>query len=899
MPFTCPRCSHVSEDAGAAVSCPACGHTSAALTDVTAAYDPEATAAYLGPGLPPGLKGRTVGGFRLLRQVGAGGMGAVFEAEQLATGRRVALKLIRPEIAASGEAVDRFRREGRLASAVTHPRCVFVLTADEDAGQPYIVLELMPGDTLKDLVARQGPLAPADAVAKVLDAIEGLQELHRRGIIHRDVKPANCFLEADGRVKVGDFGLARSLLAGADPAEQGRFLGTPLFASPEQLKGEPVDERTDVYALAATLYYLLTGRAPFQGGGPATVIARATSEPAPPMRRFRPELPRGLDRVVLRGLERDRRRRWQDLEQLRRALLRFLPARPSVGGMGLRLAAFLIDYVALIAFVALLNLALANWGLKLPYASLDLYEFLLASAPDVLYFTLLEGLFGCALGKWLLRLRVCRRGDLRPPGLVRAALRTAVFYALFYLPHVLVSVLPLDCFTAIVLHLLISTKLGGIPLVMLTMRERNGYRGLHEFLSGTRVVRLTPPGRKPAGVPSPDRLADGLLVPQGAPAAVGPFRVLGALRWADGDGVLLGEDALLDRKALLWVRPAAAVPLTPQQQEVARPTRLRWLAEGTQGATRWDAFVALGGCPLPDLVADGRPLKWGEARPILQQLADEVTAACADGSLPRALSAAQVWVRPDGQVHLLAMTPCEPPEPQSAEDRPDEERALALLGEAAARMLEGRSRSPGDSRPIQAPLPAHAARMLARLLGAEAPYHHVEEFRADLAAAQDRPTTVTRSRRFVHLLAQGALLFAGLVLLYVLNSLAGRGDKQEAPAVGGLGLPLLSLLWAALVRGGPSFGLCALALVRGDGRRAARWQAALRALLVWVQGFAVLVAVTAGWAALRGPPVEDKSVSGGFLWAALIALCLYALLTAWLPRRTLHDRLARTYIMPR
>src|SRR5262249_41853483 len=162
------------------------------------------------------------------------------------------LKLLAPEYAESEDAVARFRREGRLASALAHPRCVFVLAADEEAGRPYLVMELMPGDTLEDLVQRQGPLPPAAAVATILGVIEGLREAHKLGIVHRDVKPSNCFLEATGRVKVGDFGLAKALARDPRLTKTGSFLGTPLFAAPEQIKGEAVDQQADVYSVAAT-----------------------------------------------------------------------------------------------------------------------------------------------------------------------------------------------------------------------------------------------------------------------------------------------------------------------------------------------------------------------------------------------------------------------------------------------------------------------------------------------------------------------------------------------------------------------------------------------------------------------------------------------------------------------
>ena len=190
-------------------------------------------------------------------------MGTVHEAEDSRTGRKVAIKIIAPGYVESQGAVDRFRQEGRLASALAHPRCVFVLEADEDDdGRPFIAMELMTGDTLQDLVEKGGPLAVGDAVAKILDVVEGLREAHRLGLIHRDVKPSNCFLDSDGRVKVGDFGLSKSQVSSANLTRTGAFLGTPLYASPEQVKVEPLDGRTDVYSSAATLFFLLTAGLP-------------------------------------------------------------------------------------------------------------------------------------------------------------------------------------------------------------------------------------------------------------------------------------------------------------------------------------------------------------------------------------------------------------------------------------------------------------------------------------------------------------------------------------------------------------------------------------------------------------------------------------------------------------
>ncbi|MFQ3593189.1 MAG: serine/threonine-protein kinase, partial [Gemmataceae bacterium] len=263
MGLTCPTCQQIVEFTTRPPRfCSHCG----------AIIDPTATIAYDRPPRHSDTPER-IGGYRLLKLLGSGGMGSVFEAQD-DQGRHVALKLIRPEFLDSPEAVERFRREGRLASLVIHPRCVFVLGADEEAGRPYIVMELMPGRTLSDVVTAQGPLPVSQAVRYIIDIIEGLQEAHANGMIHRDVKPSNCFLDAEGRVKIGDFGLAKAISGREELTRSGAFLGTFLYASPEQIRNDKVDHLTDVYSVCATLYHLLTGRAPFEDSDPAAALAR-------------------------------------------------------------------------------------------------------------------------------------------------------------------------------------------------------------------------------------------------------------------------------------------------------------------------------------------------------------------------------------------------------------------------------------------------------------------------------------------------------------------------------------------------------------------------------------------------------------------------------------------------
>ncbi len=445
MKRQCPHCQALLDFGDRPLSfCAFCGHSLGGSSSATPAVaepssaDPNATTPAAptseavtlapGPGMAVTSEGdpEIVGNYRLLRRLGGGGMGTVYEAEEIGSERRVALKLISAGFAGAEDAVERFRQEGRLASALVHPRCVFVYTADEERGRPYIVMELMPGETLEDLVKKRGPLPIPEAIESILDVIAGLQEAHQLGIIHRDVKPSNCFLEADGRVKVGDFGLAKSLAGNARLTSTGAFLGTPLYASPEQVRAEKLTPQTDIYSVAATLYYLLLGKAPFESSDPVATLARIVTDDPPPMRTFRPEIPELLDRVVLRGLERSRERRYHDLEEFRQALRPFLTGKAALVGLGLRFGAYLIDSGALTGISALIGvfssigaITEVSGGLVVMSSSRQITLQLIAIPTYFLYF-LPEWLLGYSLGKGLLGLRVRRTTSDEPPGLCAA-----------------------------------------------------------------------------------------------------------------------------------------------------------------------------------------------------------------------------------------------------------------------------------------------------------------------------------------------------------------------------------------------------------------------------------------------------------------------------------------------
>jgi eukaryotic-like serine/threonine-protein kinase len=694
---------------------------------------------------------KAIGGYRLLRLLGAGGMGTVYEAEAPGSAQRVAVKLLSSRLASSPASVERFRQEGRLASQLAHPRCVFVLSADTDAGRPYIVMELMPGETLKDIVDKHGPLSPDQAITHILDVIDGLAEAHRVGMIHRDMKPSNCFLTADGRVKVGDFGLSKSLIGSRDQhlTQSGAFLGTVLFASPEQIRGEPLDYCSDVYSVCATLYYLLCGEAPFQHESITAALAKAISEDPPPIRAKRPEVSRGLEAVVMKGLERDRDRRWHTLDDLRDALVALLPCRQHPARPRALVGAYALDMIALIFATV-------------PF---DIFHLQVAGLPILLvYFTLGEGVFGATPGKWLLGLRVSRSGQTGPPGLMRALLRTVVFHGLL----AAMLVLPEECIRAF--GSMTGGMLGGFVVIasaaalLAQVRKRWGYRGVHDLVSGCHVTQQPLPSRKlrlPVKHPTPLAV---LLPPpsEPLPASLGGYGVRGRVSAeASGEQVWVGEDKALGRTVLLWLKPVSSgsLPLT----EAARPTRLRRLGSGTltwaSTDYEWIAFAAPLGGPLAHAIDPYHPLPWADARHLLDQLVEEFRASETDGTTPARIGLDQVWVEHTGRIQLLECSvPGEHEQPVASPQ--------TFLRVVASLALEGRPRTHGGS--IRAPLPAHAIPVLNRLF-TDGGYPTLADFQKDLADTHTHRPEVTPAVRAAQLGIQAAVLFLPLGVLFLLT----------------------------------------------------------------------------------------------------------------------------------
>jgi serine/threonine-protein kinase len=271
---------------------------------------------------------RQLNQYQLRRRLGAGGMGEVYLAEHRLLKRPCALKLIRPGRAADARALARFEREVRSAAKLSHPNTIEIYDyGHSEDGTFYYVMEYLPGLSLAELVDRHGPLPPGRVIYLLRPACEALGEAHAAGLIHRDLKPANIFAARRGGrydvAKLLDFGLVKPTADPESPdlSQDGAIAGSPLFMSPEQASGESrPDARSDLYALGAVAYFLLTGRPPFQGKSPMAVMIAHARDPAIPPSRLRTDVPDDLERVVLRCLAKDPADRYPDAESLGRAL---------------------------------------------------------------------------------------------------------------------------------------------------------------------------------------------------------------------------------------------------------------------------------------------------------------------------------------------------------------------------------------------------------------------------------------------------------------------------------------------------------------------------------------------------------------------------------------------------
>jgi uncharacterized RDD family membrane protein YckC len=814
--------------------------------------------------LPAGF---TLGPYRIVRLLGRGGMGEVYEAEHAEHQRRVALKILTRRL----EADDRqqFLSEGRIAASIAHPNTVYVFGSETIGGVSVIAMELLAGGTLKDLVDRDGPLAPAAAVDAILQVVAGLEAAELAGILHRDVKPHNCFTASDGTVKVGDFGLSISSSAREATGYAGVFQGTPQYAAPEQLRGEALDAGADIYAVGGTLYYLLTGRPPFDDQDFTTLVQRVKSETATSPRELAPNIPKELAAIVMRCLAKDRAARPATYAALAADLEPFSSVAPQPAPLGPRFIAGVVD-----AFLLTLLLIVVATPVQILLGRgpwVIAFQYLLFAA----YFVATEGVSGASRGKALFGLQVVdRRG--RQVGVGRAAARAALFLGAL--------------FAVATLRSWIKDLIGGAPangdpgaLASLTgitiwvmfagawfggARRANGYAAIHDRLTGSRVVQTPKAAIR-------QRKAAHPIPPTVAGEAVGPYHQLLVQPDALPGGVVAGFDGILNRFVwLVWGEGGAP---TPERRNLARPGRVRWLGSGERPRI-WNAYEAVHGAPLVISTRQTRP--WTEVRLWLHALAGELAAAEADGTTP-VLGLDNVWITADSGARLVDW-------PKGGE--PMESRRF--LWTVAVRALQA---VPG---PLQVRLPLSARFLLDRLNSGTV---SLADARDTLSKLCREPTEITPRRRAIPLLlCGGPAIIIGLVTIVAVIVNASRTSAElltELSLFGGA-LQLsgaVAVASAAIFRGGVLMRFSGIGLITRSGSEAPRWRAVLRAVAAWAPA-AIFAAIVIPYrkGSLQAEPivVVEAVVAFGVFAAGVV----YALSH---PARGWQDRIAGTWLVPR
>jgi len=305
----CPKCH--SESASDSKFCQECGTRLLSTKDISASQAETLQTPFQGL-----ARGMTFAGrYEIIEALGVGGMGEVYRVEDKEVGQEIALKLVKPEIAADLKNIERFRHEMKFARMISHRSVCRMFDLGEDKGTYFITMEYVAGEDLKSFIRRAAPLSPARALAIIRQMAEGLAEAHRLGVIHRDLKPANVMIDREGNVRIMDFGIARSLTA-RGTTSVGTVIGTPEYMSPEQVEGKAADHRSDLYSLGIIMFEMLTGQLPFGGDTPLSIAVKQKSESPPSPKQLNPQISENLNTVILDCLEKDRDKRPRNAEDL-------------------------------------------------------------------------------------------------------------------------------------------------------------------------------------------------------------------------------------------------------------------------------------------------------------------------------------------------------------------------------------------------------------------------------------------------------------------------------------------------------------------------------------------------------------------------------------------------------
>jgi len=823
-----------------------------------------------------------LGGYRLIGLLGRGGMGTVYEAKQLATGRRVALKMLGQQLD-SPDMRQRFLREGRLAAGVNHPNSLYVFGSEEINGLPVITMEIAGAGTLKDKLKKHGPLPVAEAVDAVLDVISGLEAAFAAGVLHRDIKPSNCFICPDGSVKVGDFGLSVSTLTRTDTfvTAHGKILGTPAYASPEQLRGDALDVRADIYSVGATLFTLLTNRAPFEGDNAVQVVANAVNQKPKPLTEFRKDIPPGLERVVVRCLAKEPDGRYANYTILRNALLPFSSEEPEAASMKIRASTGWIDY--LVAFLPVYVILMLSVGVDeliiRPLVERTLYSakyYIMLFSIGFLYFAVSEGIWGAGLGKWLKGLRVVRTNG-RPPGFVRALIRILIPIGCVEGVRMPLMMMFISDANWTGMQVLLFTGAAIIcpwiaVLLTLSARRENGFATVWDLASGTRVVV------KPRGTERPPiEPAYKSEMPTEDAGSLGPYNIIKDLV---PEAWIVAIDPVLRRQVWLLRRNSSELSLT--RRNLARPGRLRWLQKVETADTIWDAFEAIEGVPYSSLIEGGKRLPWSSLRHWLHDLASELWEATGDGTLPAELSLDHIWITTQGRAILL-----DEPWPDvtihaeriEVEDLHGQQRFLNAVASCAELTS----------------MPLHARGILQNL--ADGKFEKLSFLTGILRGLLDKPSEVSRPIRAGSIFMLGFYVWIlGFVGYYQADKIQQWSDSLgwliviSDMVVLGI-IALIQLLELSLFRTTASQSIFRLAVVDAKGRLADRKTLLRRWAIVWLPLFVTMLLVILLIKKVELTLAFIIAVALLLLW---IGAAVYAVIV---PNRGLHDRLAGTWIV--
>lgn len=285
------------------------------------------------------LTGSTLGNYQIIEELGRGGMAVVYRAYQPSLNRYVAIKVLPPQLSFDQQFIQRFQREARAAAGLRHPNIVVIHDVGHADDTYYIVMEYLEGQTLKDLIEREGSLHPRRVARIVEQVAAALDYAHQRGLVHRDVKPANIFVGQGDHVTLTDFGIAKAASETQQLTRTGMLMGTPEYMSPEQAEGSTVDHRTDLYALGVVLYQMLVGRVPFRGTTPHAVLHNVIYEAPTPPRQINPNVSTVLEAIILKAVAKSPGQRFQRGAELVKALREGLkrggvPAPLAAGGQG-------------------------------------------------------------------------------------------------------------------------------------------------------------------------------------------------------------------------------------------------------------------------------------------------------------------------------------------------------------------------------------------------------------------------------------------------------------------------------------------------------------------------------------------------------------------------------------